>query len=147
MQLLRHALTLDPDDEGLTRRLQQLENAARSKDLDRVAASARAHERAGRWESAAELWAKAAAQQPNEYSYHLYAAHAFCESGNELAKAADLARRATRLRPDAVEAHLCLARTFFRAGRTASAKSALEQAMKLAPQNPAVLELARQLRM
>ncbi|MEZ4390481.1 MAG: tetratricopeptide repeat protein [Polyangiales bacterium] len=145
-QLVRHALTLEPDDEALQRRLQQLESASKSSDLDRIAQLARSHERAGRWEPAAELWAKAAAQQPGEYSYHLYAAQAFCESGNELAKAADLARRATRLRPEAVEAHVCLARTFFRAGRVASAKSALEQALKLAPQSPAVLELARQLR-
>lgn len=146
LQLVRHALTLEPEDEALTRRLHQLETASKSSDLDRIAQSARAHERAGRWEPAAELWARAAAQQPGEYSYHLYAAQAFCESGNELAKAADLARRATRLRPDAVEAHVCLARTFFRAGRVASARSALEQALKLAPQNPAVLDLARQLR-
>lgn len=146
LQLVRHALTLEPEDEALTRRLQQLESASKSSDLDRIAQSARSHERAGRWEPAAELWARAAAQQPGEYSYHLYAAQAFCESGNELAKAADLARRATRLRPEAVEAHVCLARTFFRAGRVASARSALEQALKLAPQNPAVLELARQLR-
>lgn len=147
LQMLRHALTLDPEDESLSRRIQQLEAAARSTDVERTVQAARAHERSGRWELAAELWAKAAAHHPNEYSYHLYGAHAFCESGNELAKAVDLARRAIRLRPDAVEAHLCLARAFFRAGRTASAKSAMEQAMKLAPQNPAVVELARQLRM
>ncbi len=146
MQTLRHALTLTPDDEALTRRLQQLDAAAKSDDVDRIVQAAKGHERAGRWELAAQTWSRAAAQHSQEYSYHLYAAQAYCESGNELPKAVDLARRAARLRPDAVEPHLCLARAFFRAGSVASAKAALEQATKLAPQNPAVMELARQLR-
>lgn len=146
MQTLRHALTLTPDDEALTRRLQQLDAASKSDDVDRIVQAAKGHERAGRWELAAQTWSRAAAQHAQEYSYHLYAAQAYCESGNELPKAVDLARRAARLRPDAIEPHLCLARAFFRAGSVASAKAALEQATKLAPQNPAVLELARQLR-
>jgi Flp pilus assembly protein TadD len=146
MQTLRHALTLSPDDEALTRRLQQLEAASKTDDVDRIAQAAKGHERAGRLELAAQTWSRAAAQHPQEYSFHLYAAQAYCESGNELPKAVDLARRAARLRPDAVEPHVCLARAFFRAGSVASAKAALEQATKLAPQNPAVLELARQLR-
>ncbi|MFO0625445.1 MAG: DnaJ domain-containing protein [Polyangiales bacterium] len=146
MQALRHALTLTPDDESLTRRLQQLEAASKSDDVDRTVQTAKGHERAGRWELAAQTWSRAATQHPQEYSYHLYAAQAYCESGNELPKAVDLARRAARLRPEAVEPHVCLARAFFRAGSVASAKAALEQAQKLAPQNPAVLELARQLR-
>ena len=145
-QTLRHALTLHPDDEALTRRLQQLEAASRSDDIDRIVQAAKGHERAGRWELAAQTWARAASQHAQEYSFHLYAAQAYCESGNELPKAVDLARRAARLRPEAVEPHVCLARAFFRAGSIASAKAALEQATKLAPQNPAVLELARQLR-
>lgn len=145
-QTLRHALTLHPDDESLTRRLQQLEAASRSDDIDRIVQAAKGHERAGRWELAAQTWARAASQHAQEYSFHLYAAQAYCESGNELPKAVDLARRAARLRPEAVEPHVCLARAFFRAGSIASAKSALEQATKLAPQNPTVLELARQLR-
>ncbi len=146
MQTLRHALTLNPDDEALTRRLQQLEAGSKTDDTDRLVQAAKGHERAGRWELAAQTWSKAASLHAQEYSYHLYAAQAYCESGNELPKAVDLARRATRLRPDAIEPHVCLARAFFRAGSIASAKAALEQATKLAPQNPAVLELARQLR-
>lgn len=146
LQLLRHALTLAPDDEALQRRLQQAEAAAEAGDVDRLTQQAKTAERAGRWAAAAELWARAAALCPAEYSFHLYAAQAYSEAGTELPKAADLARKATRLRPDAVEAHVCLARVFFKSGRTASAKGAIEAALKLAPQNPAVIDLARQLR-
>lgn len=146
LQLLRHALTLYPDDESLQRRLQQAEASSDAQNVEKLSQQARGHERSGRWGAAAELWSKAAGLCPGEYSFHLYAAQAFCEAGTELPKAADLARKATRLRPDAVEAHVCLARVFFKSGRTASAKGAIEAALKLAPQNPAVIDLARQLR-
>ena len=76
----------------------------------------------------------------------LHAAQALCEAGQDFGRAAEYAKRAARVAPDMIAAHICLTRVYFKAGRTASARSALEQATKLDPRHADVVALGQKLR-
>lgn len=144
--LYRAAVSLRPDDPSLRARLARAEEAAAGSNLERLVAYARTAERHGRWEAAAEAWLKCVAARPDAPQLLLNAALAMMEANRDTSQVADLARRAIQLAPDLLPAHLCLARAFFKAGRTGAARTALDAAIKLDPQHPDVLSLAQKLK-
>lgn len=85
----------------------------------------------------------ALAGRPDDVEALLGAATALCEARLDLARAADLARRAILLAPGAVEGHLCLAKVFLAGSRHASARGAIEAALLLDPGSAAARELLR----
>ena len=146
VKLLRHAATLRPDDASLKSRLARAEETHQDHEVQRLSNSARAAEKTQRWDQAGEHWAKVADLRPADAQAALHAAQSLCEAGKGFSRAAEYARRSVRLAPDVIAAHICLTRIFFKAGRTASARSALETAAKLDPRNPEVVALGSKLR-
>lgn len=144
--LYRAAVSLRPDDAALRARLARAEEAAAGSNLERLVAYARTAERHGRWEAAADAWLKCVAARPEAPQLLLNAALASMEANRDASQVADLARRAIQLAPDLLPAHVCLARAFFKAGRTGAARTALDAAIKLEPQHPDVLSLAQKLK-
>ncbi len=146
VKLLRHAATLRPDDASLKSRLARAEETFQDHEVQRLSNAARAAEKAQRWDQAGDLWAKVADLRPADAQAALHAAQSLCESGKDFSRAAEYARKSVRLAPDVIAAHICLTRIFFKAGRTASARSALETAAKIDPRNPEVVALGSKLR-
>ena len=146
VRLLRHAVTLRPDEASWRSRLARAEETLQDFEVQRLANAARNAEKVQRWDSAGELWAKIADLRPADAQAALHAAQALCEAAQDFARAAEYAKRASRLAPDMIAAHICLTRVFFKAGRTASARSALEQAAKLDPRHADVVALGQKLR-
>ena len=146
VRLLRHALTLRPDDAAWRLRLTRAEETLQDHEVQRFANAARNAEKAQRWDSAGELWAKIADLRPADGQAALNAAQALCEAAQDFARAAEYAKRAARIAPDLIAAPLCLTRVYFKAGRTASARAALDQAARLDPRNADVIALGQKLR-
>ena len=146
VRLLRHAITIRPDEASWRSRLARAEETLQDHEVQRLANAARNAEKVQRWDSAGELWAKIADLRPADAQAALHAAQALCEAAQDFARAAEYAKRASRLAPDMIAAHICLTRVFFKAGRTASARSALEQAAKLDPRHADVVALGQKLR-
>jgi tetratricopeptide (TPR) repeat protein len=146
VRLLRHAITLRPDEPSWRTRLARAEETLQDYEVQRFANAARNAEKAQRWDTAGELWAKIADLRPTDAQAALHAAQALCEAAQDFARAAEYAKRAARIAPDMIAAHICLTRVFFKAGRTASARSALEQAAKLDPRHADVVALGQKLR-
>ena len=146
VRLLRHAITIRPDEASWRSRLARAEETLQDFEVQRLANAARNAEKVQRWDSAGELWAKIADLRPADAQAALHAAQALCEAAQDFARAAEYAKRASRLAPDMIAAHICLTRVFFKAGRTASARSALEQAAKLDPRHADVVALGQKLR-
>jgi len=144
--LLRQALVLTPDNEDLKHRLEAYETRRSAAAHDRFVNAARTHERDRRWDAAFAAWMKALSERPRSLDAHLGAVHAACEGLLDLQGAAELARKATQLDPKSADAQAALARVFFLAGRMASARSAVEAALRLDPQHTAALELSRRLK-
>lgn len=145
VKLIRHALSLAPDDAALKARLEQAQTLLAASQADRHIASALSAEKAGRWEAAAECWVRASAGRPQDADLLVNAANALREAMSDLPRAADLAKRAVQLRPTAAS-FVCLGRVFLAGGHIASARSALDSAARLSANHPGVLELARLLR-
>ncbi len=146
VRLLRHALTLRPDDATYRTRLARAEESVHDASVQKLTGEARAAEKLQRWHAAGDLWAKVADHRAADAGAALHAAQTLCEAGEDFARAADYAKRAIRIAPDMIGAHVCLTRVFFKAGRTASARGALEAAMKLDPRHPDLLDLSKKLR-
>jgi tetratricopeptide (TPR) repeat protein len=146
VRLLRHAITLRPDEPSWRTRLARAEETLQDYEVQRFANAARNAEKAQRWDTAGELWAKIADLRPTDAQAALHAAQALCEAAQDFARSAEYAKRAARIAPDMIAAHICLTRVFFKAGRTASARSALEQAAKLDPRHADVVALGQKLR-
>jgi Flp pilus assembly protein TadD len=146
VRLLRHAVTLKPDDQNWRSRLARAEETHQDSEAQRLSNAARNAEKAQRWDAAGELWAKISDLRTGDAQAALHAAQALCEAGQDFGRAAEYAKRAARIAPDMIAAHICLTRVYFKAGRTASARSALEQATKLDPRHADVVALGQKLR-
>jgi curved DNA-binding protein CbpA len=106
---------------------------------------ARYEERSGRLTEAAASYQKAAEGKPSATSYAA-ASRCLLESGGDLRRAADLARRASGLAPEDAQIRLLLARVFAAAGMRTSALSALEQAAGLAPDDTNIRNWLRRMK-
>ncbi len=146
LNLLKAALLLSPDDALLQARVERAQDVVSSANVERLSQLARAAERSARWEAAAVQWQRAATLHPDDPQLALHAAEALLEGKADYGRAAELARKATQLDPTLLAAHLCLARIFLAAGRTASARGAILVAQRLAPQSPDVIALVKSLK-
>lgn len=146
LSLLREAAMLAPHDGALAQRLQQAEAAASGVTFERYRNLARMCEKDKRWDAAVEAWLRASHERPDDVSLLLSVVHASCEGLVELQRAAEYARKATTLDPRNAEAFALQARVFFLAGRMASARGAVDAALRLAPTHEGALELARRLK-
>lgn len=145
--LLRQALALVPEHEDIKRRLEEYEARRTAAAHDRFSIAARTHERDRRWDAAFGAWMKAIHERPTSLAAHLGAVNAACEGLIDLPSAAELARKATQLDPKSADAQASLARVFFLAGRMASARGAVEAALRLDGRHDGALELARRLKL
>ena len=145
ISLLKQALSLH-DEPELRERLDELERQRSAQAHGRYVAAARVHERDKRWDAAVAAWVKAAAERPADLDVLLGMVNASCEGLVDLQTAADYARRATMAAPRNADAFAALARVFFLAGRMASARGAVESALKLNANHAAAQELQRKLK-
>lgn len=146
LSLLRQAAAAAPDDAGLRARLEAAEAEASTTASERYATAARIHERDKRWGNAAEAWIKVASERPKDVAVLLAVVNASCEGLIDLQRAAEYGRRATLAAPGSADAFAALGRVFFLAGRMASARGAVESALKLDASHAAALDLARRLK-
>jgi curved DNA-binding protein CbpA len=145
LTLLREAAGLAPDDAGLRSRLAQAEAAASTVLFERYRNYARVCEKDQRWEPAVEAWIRASDQRPDDVALLLSVVNASCEGLIDLPRAAEYARRATQLDAQSADAFALQARVFLLAGRMASARGAVENALRIAPSHASAVELARRL--
>lgn len=146
LSLLREAATLAPGDASLKERLQQAEASASGLTFERYRNIARMCEKDKRWDAAVEAWIRASNERPDDVSLLLSVVGASCEGLIELPRAADYARRATALDPRNADAFALQARVFFLAGRMASARGAVENALRIAPSHAGAVELSKRLK-
>lgn len=146
LSLLREAATLAPGDAALHGRLQQAEANASGVAFERYRNIARMCEKDKRWDAAVEAWIRASNERPDDVSLLLSVVSASCEGLIELPRAADYARRATALDARNADAFALQARVFFLAGRMASARGAVENALRITPSHPGAVELSKRLK-
>ena len=132
---------------GLRARLAQAEAAASTVLFERYRNYARVCEKDQRWEPAVESWIRASDQRPDDVALLLSVVNASCEGLIDLPRAAEYARRATQLDPQSADAFALQARVFLLAGRMASARGAVENALRLAPSHAGAVELAKRLKL
>ncbi len=144
--LLREAVTLSPDDATLEQRLAQAEAEQAAVLVERLRNAARVHEKDRRWDAAVEAWIRASNERPSDLALLLAVVHASCEGHVDLPRAAEYARRATQLDPRCADAFALQARVFFLAGRMASARGAVDNALRIDPKHPAALDLASRIK-
>lgn len=146
LSLLREAAAVAPGDASIHERLQRAEASASEVTFERYRNIARMCEKDKRWEAAVEAWMRASNERPDDVSLLLSVVSASCEGLIELPRAADFARRATALDPRNADAFALQARVFFLAGRMASARGAVENALRIAPTHAGAVELSRRLK-
>ena len=146
LTLLREAAALAPHDASIAERLQQAELASSGVAFERYRNLARICEKDKRWDAAVEAWIRASSERPSEVALLLAVVNASCEGLIDLPRAADYARRATAAEPKNADAFAALGRVFFLAGRLASARGAVESALRIDAKHAAALELARKLK-
>ncbi|MBN1610249.1 MAG: DnaJ domain-containing protein [Polyangiaceae bacterium] len=142
---LRAAESLGATDPQLIARIESFRRRLAEEMADSYLEQARYEERAGRLTDAAVSYQKAAEGRPSAPPY-CAAARCLLESGGDLRRAADLARKAVGLAPEDAQIRFVLARVFMAAGMRTSALNALEQASGLAPDDTNIRNWLRRLR-
>ncbi len=142
---LRVAVSLAPDDVPLKDQLENVERRASAALADQYLEQARYDERRGRLAEAAHTYEKVLRGRP---SAHVYERAAYClaESGGDLKRAAELAKKAVELSPNETAYRITLARAFAKAGMEASAASELERARTLDPSDDTVKDWLKRLK-
>lgn len=142
---LRIAVSLVPEDVVLADQLDRVEKQASATLADRYLEQARYDERRGHLAEAAQTYEKVLRGRPSAYVYER-AAHCLVESGGDLKKAGDLAKKAVELSPNETAYRITLARIYAKAGMEASAASELERARTLAPGDDTVKDWQKRLK-
>jgi len=142
---LRIAVSLAPDDVPLKDQLEKVERQASAALADQYLEQARYDERRGHLAEAAHTYEKVLRGRP---SAHVYERAAYClvESGGDLKKASDFAKKAVELAPNETAYRITLARIFAKAGMEASAASELERARTLDPRDDTVKDWLKRLK-
>jgi curved DNA-binding protein CbpA len=142
---LRIAVSLAPDDVPLKDQLENVERQASAVLADQYLEQARYDERRGHLAEAAHTYEKVLRGRP---SAHVYERAAYClvESGGDLKKASELAKKAVELAPNETAYRITLARIFAKAGMEASAASELERARTLDPRDDTVKDWLKRLK-
>jgi curved DNA-binding protein CbpA len=142
---LRIAASLSPEDVVLADQLDRVEKQASAALADQYLEQARYDERRGHLAEAAHTYEKVLRGRPTAYVYER-AAHCLVESGGDLKRANDLAKRAVELSPNETSYRITLARIYAKAGMEASAASELERARTLDPGDDTVKDWLKRLK-
>ncbi len=142
---LRIAVSLAPNDVPLRDQLEKVERQASAVLADQYLEQARYDERRGHLAEAAHTYEKVLRGRP---SAHVYERAAYClvESGGDLKKASEFAKKAVELAPNETAYRITLARIFAKAGMEASAASELERARTLDPRDDTVKDWLKRLK-
>jgi curved DNA-binding protein CbpA len=132
-----------PDDPGLRAELEQAQAKANDVLAEAYRKQAAHEERMGNWVDAARSWTRVARAAPGDVAAHERAAHAILKSGGSLHEAAQLGQRAIQLDPGSVTARATLAEVYLAAGLPLNARREIEAALRLAPSDPHVKDLAK----
>lgn len=136
---MRLAARIDPT---WAREADELAHRAYAGMTDAYVKQARYEEAQERWLEAALSWVKAAEGRPSDALLHERAANAFRRGGGDLHRAARFAEAAVRLRPDDARCRSTLAAVYLDAGLVRRAKAEIDTALRLAPQDREIRDLA-----
>ena len=134
-----------PDDVTLAMRAQEVKNQADQVLSESYLKQAQYEERQGHWFEASRSWQKLA-KLKNDASSHERAANALLRSPDgDLHEAAEHAKRAISLQPNAIDNHVTLVEIYLKAGLTASARRAAEAANALDPKHAPLQALLKRI--
>lgn len=143
---LSFAVRFAPDDVGLAMRYQEIKNQADKILCESYQKQAVYEERAQHWPEAARNWQKVAKIKLDDAHAHERAAHALLRCPEpDLHQAAEHAKQAIMLAPQAIGNHLTLVEIYTKAGLTASARRAAEAAEKIDPKNVKLQDLLKKI--
>jgi len=137
---LRLALGYD-EDPALRERYEDVNRRARDLMADTYLKQARYEEQSGKWGPAALSFVKAHDGRPEDASICERAAHALRMEGRDLHKAARFAELAVQKSPTTTEFRITLGAVYLDAGLFLRARSELEHAAKLDPNNAVLKDL------
>jgi curved DNA-binding protein CbpA len=134
-----------PDDDALSQRAREVKVLADNALAESYHKQAQYEEKQGHWSDAARSWEKVARLR-DDVGSHARAANAILRSADgDLREGAEHAKRAIALAPQQIESHLTLIEIYVKAGLAASARRALDTALKQEPKHPGVQALATRL--
>jgi hypothetical protein len=139
---LRIACSLAPENSGLAQKLAGMQQRAAEENWEEYAERANYEVFEGRLAEAARSYEFAALGHPN-WRFFERAAFCFLNSGGDLKRAGELAKRAVALGPDISRCHLTLAQIYIAAKLKQSALAALERALSLDPKQESIKETIR----
>jgi len=133
------------EDPFVRRKLDAVEELAKSLRHEKSLARARGAERSERWDVAAEQFAKAHEARPAA-AVAERAAYALRRSGGDLRKAASLGEQAVALEPRNAAYRITLAEVYLAAGFAVRAEEEVKLALELVPDDARAQELAATIR-
>ena len=139
---LRIACSLAPEDAGLAQKLAGMQQRAAEENWEEYAERANYEVFEGRLAEAARAYEFAALGHPT-WRFFERAAFCFLNSGGDLKRAGELAKRAVALAPDNSRCHLTLAQIYIAAKLKQSALAELERALALDPKQESIRETIR----
>jgi curved DNA-binding protein CbpA len=142
----RIAASLAPEDAEIRRESAEVQRLAAAALADGYLKQARYESEQGRWVDAALSYAKVCNGRPDDASAHERVAYAALQSGGNMRRAAEFARRAVELAPDSVEFRLTLALVYAAAGFEKSATGEIDRAAELARNDARMRDLVAQTR-
>jgi tetratricopeptide (TPR) repeat protein len=137
----RIAAALADSDPDVRRKLEAAEAKANTTLGEQYRKQAEYEEGASRWEEASRSWRRYTGVLPGNAQGHRRLALALLNLRVDLHQAAAYAQRAIELEAGNVEHHIALGRIYCEAGMVPAARSAADQAVRLAPANPEALAL------
>jgi curved DNA-binding protein CbpA len=144
---LRVAVSLVPENQEMTARLNQAQNEAEALLSGHYLAQAQYEEREGRMADAARSYARATAGSPEARTFERAAYCALMAQGNaDLRLAGEHARRAVAIGPDDVQSRVTLARIYVAAGMKQSGLAEFERAATLAPKDDTIRDWIQRLK-
>lgn len=141
----RLAKLLRPDDKAVAEGLERVQRAADHILADTFRTQGEYEEKQGRYRDAASSWEKVSRARPADAFARDRVAANLIASAGDLHLAVAHASHAVGLDPSKVEYRLTLARAYMAARLHTSARSTLESALKIAPNDPDLLSLLKSL--
>jgi Flp pilus assembly protein TadD len=139
---LKIACSLAPEDAGLAQKLASMQQRAAEENWEEYAERANYEVFEGRLAEAARSYEFAALGHPT-WRFFERAAFCYLNSGGDLKRACELAKRAVALAPDNSRCHLTLAQIYIAAKLKQSALAELERALALDPKQDSIRETIR----
>ena len=144
---LRIAVSLAPDDEGLAKRLEEIQAEVSAELADTYLQSAQYEERNKRYEQAAESYKKASrGRLPGRGKILERAAYCTLLAEGDLRTASELAKEAVSILPESADVRVTLARIYLALDLKKSAMGEFERAHALAPQDDTIKDWIKRMK-